>query len=516
MKASLGILSFSLHEVACVCVYRCMIRGFFFFAAVAFAADPVKVTIDVREWGTREPLAGADVKIFSAAGEREETTNFDGRAVFSVERPGQYFVEAKAPGFLSIEGRQEIMLPAESKGMTMRLYLSRAARLTGVLLDPETEKPIPKLRVRLLRETKFRGERMLAPVDTLNAVGEDGEFTLTGYTPGEFIFKIDQPLDAVTIREETGEIDAAFEKLPQRTGIGWSYWPGPRPEEPDQGVKIEFGWQQVIGKVFVPKVPLFGVAVSVEGRFCEPGARADVAVYRRKEYVSERLVKLNVKCGSGFVVENLPYGEYVFESLREGVEIGTMKVRVQRNERVRLIGKPGYHLMPRIRGLERRANPPKLIVGLAYSDGAHAEWKPDSSYWMRAGEPYLFELAGLPEDYFHSLNDFGERRFKAGEVVRLLGVRFPRFESIVAKPTAVIEGSVVDDKDQATSRMVEAVREDQPWWKRRAMAGDDGKFTIKGLPPAKYKLYALDAEEKFVRVDATGGETEKVEVRAGK
>ncbi len=497
-------------------VYRCMIRGIFFFAAVVFGADPVKVTIDVREWGTRESLAGAAVKVLSAAGEREETTNFDGRAVFSVERPGQYFVEATAAGFVSIEGRQEIMLPAESKGMTMRLYLSRAARLTGVLLDPETEKPLPKLRVRLLRETKFRGERMLAPVDTVNAVGEDGEFAVTGYTPGEFIFKIDQPLDAVTIREEIGDLDTAFEKLPQRMGIGWSYWPGPKPEEPDQGVKIEFGWQQMIGKVFVPKVPLFGVVVAVEGRFCGLTERADVAVYRRKEYVSERLAKLNVKCGSGFVVENLPYGEYVFESLREGVEIGTMKVRVARNERVRLIGKPGYHLMPRITGLDRRVAASKIIVGLAYSDGARAEWKPDSSYWMRAGEPYIFDLADLPEDYYHSLTAFSERRFEAGEIVRLLGVRFPRFEAFVAKPTAVIEGSVVDDKDQATSRMVEAVREDRLDFKRRAMAGDDGKFTLKGLPPGKYKLYALDAEEKFVRVDATGGETEKVEVRAGK
>jgi len=493
-----------------------MIRGLFLLAAGVFAADPVKVTIEVREWGTREPLAGASVVIVSNGGDREETTNFDGRAVFRVERPGTYFVEAKAEGFIAVEGRQEILLPVESKGMTMRLYLSRAARLTGVLLDPETEKPVPKLRVRLLRETKFRGDRMLVPVDTLNAVGEDGEFVLTGYTPGEFVFKIDQPLDAVTIREETGEIDAAFEKLPERTGIGWSYWPGPKPEEPEPGIRIEFGWQQVIGKVFVPKVPLFGAAVSVEGRFCLPGERADVAVYRRKEYVSERLAKLNVKCGSGFVVENLPYGEYVFESLREGVESSSMKVRVARNERVRLIGKPGYNLTPRFAGLDRRMAPPKIMVELAYSDGARAEWKPDSLYWMRAGEPYLFELADLPEEYFHSMNAFSERRFRAGEVVRLLGVRFPRFESIVAKPTAVIEGSVVDDTDQTTSRMVGAVREDQAQWRRRAMAGDDGKFTMKGLPPGKYKLYALDAEEKFVRVDATGGEKEKVEVRAGK
>lgn len=493
-----------------------MIRALLFSVAAIFGAEPLKLTVEVHEWGTREPLGRAVVKVMSAAGEREEVTDFDGRAVFRVERPGQYFVETKADGFVSIEGRQEIMLPVESKSMTMRLYLSRAARLTGVLLDPETEKPVPKLRVRLLRESKFRGERMLVPVDTFNAVGEDGAFALTGYTPGEFVFKIDQPADAVILREETGEIDTAFENLPKRTGIGFTYWPGPKSEEPDQGVKIEFGWQQVIGKVFVPKVPLFGVAVSVEGRFCMPGERADVAVYRRKEYVSERLGKLNVKCGSGYVVENLPYGEYVFESVREGVEIGSMKVRVARNERVRLIGKPGYSLLPRITGLERTVRGAKILVGLAYSDGAHAEWKPDSMYWMRPGEPYTFEVVDLPEEYFHSMNAFSERRFRAGEIVRLLGVRFPRFESIVAKPTALIEGLVIDDKKQATSRMVEAVREDQPQWKRRAMAGDDGKFTMKGLPPGKYKLYALDAEDKFVKVEATGGETEKVEVRAGR
>jgi hypothetical protein len=504
--------SFSLHERRRGYVNGCMV-GFFFLLA---AATDVAVTVEVREWGSREPIDRALVKVMSAAGEREALTDFHGRALFRVERPGSYSVEAKAEGFFSIEGRQEILLPVESKGMTMRVYLSRAARLTGVLLDPETEKPIPKLRVRLLRETKFRGERMLAPVDTVNATGVDGAFSLTGYTPGEFILKIDQPADAVTIREETGELDAAFEKLPQRTGIGWSYWPGPKPEEPDQGVKVEFGWQQEIGKVFVPKVPLFAVAVSVEGRFCLPGERADVAAYRRKQYVSERLAKLNVKCGSGYVVENLPYGEYVFEALREGVESSSMKVRVARNERVRLIGKPGYRLIPRIAGLERRALPPKLVVGLAYSDGVRAEWNPGSTYWMRADEPYVFELSDLPENYYHSLNAFSEQKFKAGEVVRLSGVRFPRFESVVAKPTAVIEGSVVDDKDQATSRMVEAVREDQPQWKRRAMAGDDGKFTLKGLPPGKYKLYAVDAEEKGVKVDAKGGETQKVELRSGK
>jgi hypothetical protein len=135
---------------------------------------------------------------------------------------------------------------------------------------------------------------------------------------------------------------------------------------------------------------------------------------------------------------------------------------------------------------------------------------------MRADEPYVFELSDLPENYYHSLNAFSERKIKAGEVVRLSGVRFPRFESVVAKPAAVIEGSVVDDKDQAASRMVEAVREDQPQWKRRAMAGDDGKFALKELPPGKYRLYAIDAEEKGVKVDAKGGETQKVELRSGK
>lgn len=433
-----------------------------FAVAVLHAAD-VRVTVEVREWGTQAPVPGARVEI----GARTAMADRAGRAVVDLGRGGAVMVSASAPEFMAVDGPQELPLPYDSPSMAVRVYLARKKTITGTLLDPATERPLPGYQVRLLRETKYRGERMFAPMETYAVSGDDGRFELNGFMPASFALRISR--DYINVRARYDD-----EVLPERVGRFVAYWPGIRNEEPDRAITIAHGVEQEIGKVYAAEAALHAVSATVEGRRCS--GHYEVSVYRRKELVRERVGYSQIGCERGFVVENLPEGEYVFEAMQQGFEFASRSVYVKRNEQIKLLSRPGFYADV---GFAVDKTGGQVFAKLAYPDAARVDLRQSRWLWMWPDEPYEFEVRGVAPGYFFESILLSGARVEAGDVVRLSGVTRPSVQLVVAKPAAMLAGKVIDARGEPVSALIEAVREGAPRDRKRAMAGSDGKFALR-------------------------------------
>ena len=133
---------------------------------------------------------------------------------------------------------------------------------------------------------------------------------------------------------------------------------------------------------------------------------------------------------------------------------------------------------------------------------------------MRPDEPDEFEVHGVEPGYFFESIVLPGARLAAGDVVRLSGVTKASVHLVIAKPAALLAGKVVDASGEPVSALIEAVREGAPRDRERAMAGRDGKFALRGLAPGRYRVFAADAEELAVFVEAKAGEPAWAEVKA--
>ncbi|MBM3754638.1 MAG: carboxypeptidase regulatory-like domain-containing protein [Acidobacteria bacterium] len=475
-----------------------MIRVLFLCAAVELGAADVRVFVEVRELGTTAPVPWPQVNV----GSRPVRGDYAGRAMVDIRtRDATVPVSASAAEFMAIDGVQELPVPNDSPSMAVRIYLARKKTVTGTLLDPSSEMPLQGYQVRLLRETKYRGERIFVPMEAAAVTGRDGRFALNGFLPASFALRISSA--EILVRE-----GSADEALPERTGRAVAYWPGIRSEEPDRAIAISHAFEQVVGKVYAAEVPLHAVASSIEGRSCSDSY--DVSVYRRKEMVRERLARSQIACGRGFVVENLPEGEYVFEAVRQGFEIASRSLHVARNEHIKLLARPGFWADV---GFAVDKTSGRVFAKLAYSDAARVELRQSPRIWMWPDEPYEFEVLGLAPGYFFESILLPETRVAAGDVVRLSGVTKRSVQLVIAKPAALMAGKVSNARGEPVSAMIEAVREGATRERKRAMAGRDEKFSLRGLAPGRYRVFAADAEELGVFVEAKAGEPAWVEVR---
>jgi hypothetical protein len=466
---------------------------------VALRAAELRVQVEVREWGTMAPVPQARV----AVGGQDVKADHAGRATVVLRaRPLSVSISASAPEFMAIDEVQQLPVPYDSPSMAARVYLARKKTITGTLLDPATEKPLKGFEVRLLRETKYRGERMFKPMETVAVTGDDGRFELIGFMPASFALRISRSL--IYLRESPDE-----EKPPEWKGRYVAFWPGIHNEEPNHAISITHGLEQELGKVYAPEVPLYTISAAIEGTVC--GARDyDVSVYRRKNLVRERLARLQVRCGSRFYVENLPAGEYVLEALRPDVEIASRVVRVDRNEHFKLLARPGFFVDV---GFAVEKTGGQVFAKLAYSDGEGVPLHSPRKLWMWPGEPYEFNVHGLAPGYFFESMLLPDSRVAAGELVRLPGPGATSMKLVVAKPAAFLAGKVTDSRGEPVPALIEAVREGAPHERKSAMAGSDGKFALRWLAPGRYRVFAADAEELAVFVEAKAGEPAWAEVK---
>jgi hypothetical protein len=142
-----------------------------------------------------------------------------------------------------------------------------------------------------------------------------------------------------------------------------------------------------------------------------------------------------------------------------------------------------------------------LPVGRAVTNSAGAIVKPDGSFGTTVlpGKYHLrFMRSGkLPRDYFMKTMNLGDK--DVADSGFTVGGGTYSLEVVVSANGATVEGVVTDDKDKPASDVQvifipDAKRRERHDLYQQVTTDSKGRFSLRGLNPGEYQVFALDAE----------------------
>jgi hypothetical protein len=240
---------------------------------------------------------------------RKSRTDYSGAFRLVLDKPGPYRVEAKKPGYSAPkEGGQnyrEVALTAESPVAEVKMYLTQPGRITGLVVNEETGKPVAKLHLTALRMSAMRGG--LEPFGTAAVTGDDGQFAVAGLAPGDY---------AVEIKAQGAQDKRVLARPPAEGAAGerdyeHTYWPGGHGADAALPVTVPSGATVHIGKMPVRKVPYYRVRVRIPPASCEAGEKVHVSESIQTGLGGASMHPLSTApCGKEIFVTGFSRGDY--------------------------------------------------------------------------------------------------------------------------------------------------------------------------------------------------------------
>jgi carboxypeptidase family protein len=466
------------------------------------------------------PLRRVVIRITSPAlsSPRTVSTNSDGRYEIRDLPPGEYSLTAERGGYLMLPyGQRRPGEPGKrlqlGEGQTARAIdfaLPRVGVISGRVVD-ETGEPIAKVHVYAMQFRYFQGTRKLVPAGS-TATGrgafahtdESGQYALT-LPPGEFIV-MGQIRETWPLESDPTQV----------FGYPPTFYPGVIAPTEAQRVKVGLGQEagnidfalvpartsRVSGTVLnAAGAPLAGESVTLSGELMGPEGGA--------VFPSSNTAQTGPD--GRFSVNNVQAGEYVLavrqaagnnqpvQEVRQMIQVagadidglvivigggGTVRGQVASDD-----GTP----VPGVDRFTVRARPLNWMwttVGRVNADGTFelngvigsvvlSIGTLTGDWTLKTVEHNGRNLADAPIDVQH------------GETLN--GVRVV----LTNRPTHV-RGGLLDDKQQPAEGTVVIFPEDTSRWRedsrtvRAARPDQKGEFSIKGLPPGKYLIAAVD------------------------
>jgi hypothetical protein len=469
---------------------------------------------------------------------------------FAGIEPGRYALRAARTGFAAAnygaKGRQmgtPLALSPDRTitGIEVRLMLQ--AVITGRVLDGNGA-PVRFSLVKLLRQENGNGGKRLARVDSrevgnsrggIETTNDLGEFRFFGLSAGKYFISAAPP---VSEDERAGRAGSAN---PPREGTVETYHPSTADARRAEPVEISAGGTASGIDVVLARTPMARIRGRVEN-LAELGASGAVAVEINSD--SGALLgngmlgpkgEFDINCkapqGSAWFVARIQTagaGSYITRlplllsggpmdnlnlSLSPGVALRGF-VRVEDGGSVPVnLRSIRLTLMPP--GLEFTAPAPQVAAG---GDGGFVFGKigPDLQ---------ALTLAGVPAGVYVKSIVLGEEDVVDG-VLDLRGAGDRPVQILLSGRTGQVEGSVEDAKDAPAAGVTvvlvpeDAARRELPEWHRATTTDQFGGFTLSGVRPGDYRLFAWnDVEDgawmdpEFIKpFEETG---QPIKVRAG-
>ena len=474
-------------------------------------------------------LAYADVRLFVEGDPRQSSAaraDNDGQYEFRDLPLGRYRLMAAKTGFGPVAADNQAPNRAAGSiadiGVTLAdgerreradIRLLRWGTLSGRVLD-ERGDPLQGARVDLLRPRYEAGRRRLMPASSAALTDDQGRYRLYSLPPGQYI-----------VSASVG--DPQSMDLP---GYARTYYPGTTIPAQAQFVSIGLGQDQVgidctLARTRTARIS--GTIVNADGQRGIVGSLTLSASFHSTS-VTDTPVGARIYGDGQFEFTNVPPGQYLIRADRgrsnawtEG-EFGTLPVTVngadaagvmlQTSSGSSIHGHVSFDARdpsarPRAGSLE--IAPVPADVDLSPRNHASADIHADWSFDIRGvNGPRRFQLVRAPADW--TLEDvrvngvsvldrplpFGRREQSLQDV-----------EIVVSDRVSELTGTITAGRDTSVpGASVVAFSIDRDRWymasrfMRRAVAGERGVFSLKGLPFGSYYVVALD------RVPDEGGE----------
>lgn len=523
--------------------------------ATAALAPVEKCTIEGRvvRAGTGELLKKAWVALRKADGRQEvtqgATTTSDGRFLLKEVEPGRYRLTAGRNGYVRREYGQrspgrpgsilELSPGQEIEGLSIELI--PAAVVTGRVYDEDGE-PVAGAMIEAMIYRYLRGKRELSSVARTDT-NDRGEYRLYGLEPGTYY--ISATYSPVWRFAPAGRIGAGVRQSdwPPDESYLPTYYPGTA--DPAAATPLELRPGEELGAVDLLVVPTPGVRVrgrvfnAVTGR---PGLDASVMLMPRTGGRRPSILRpqAHVESGDGsFEIRGVAPGSYFLVADwwdqqknyrgRTPLEVGaggvadvsvTIEMGVEVSGRVRALAPP-RSATPAPKTEVQGSSPDRdqlelveLEVGLMprediiLSGVELVKVREDGSFQLQnvpRGE-YWLEATGAPPDYYLKEAQLGgEDVLEKGLTIAASELPGP-LELTLSPNGARVDGTALLPDGQAFTGAVvilvpEPSRRDRDSLYMGATTDQYGRFTLRGIPPGEYKLFAWQEIERGAYLD---------------
>ncbi|MBI1897065.1 MAG: carboxypeptidase regulatory-like domain-containing protein [Acidobacteria bacterium] len=481
---------------------------------------------------TGEPLRKANVTIsrvgrsggdysLSPSSNQSFSTDASGAFSFTNLDPGDYVLSVERTGYVrenygrgvGRERRTAFPLAAgqDLKGITIKL--TPHAVIAGKVLDEDGE-PVSHSAVQALRYRYIRGRRQLVPAGS-GQVNDLGEYRIAGLAPGRYFVAVMETRRFMMAGRTAGGRGETYAA---------SYYPGVM--NPAQAAPVEVAAGAEIRGIDLrlAKAPAFRVRGRVLDEAGNPAPRVMItAVPQGGELMVAgfgRNVSATQNDGS-FELANLLPGQYILIANRMTREMRGQRSTARQEivigaedlKGVALTLSPSFPLTVQVRveGAEN-VNLPNARVTLEPADGMF--FAPPLSNTVKDGSPFIVEgvnreryragVSALPGSMYVKTIRMGSQEITDGIVDLTAGAGGP-LEIILSDKAARVTGTVMGEEQKpaaaATVVLVPGGRGQQDLYKTAA-ADENGAFTIEGIAPGDYKLFAWQDIEDGAWFDA--------------
>lgn len=470
---------------------------------------------------TGEPLNKAQLVLRPEGGSRTPgAARSDAGGAFVLEglAPGRYRLTAQRNGFVSTEygaggarrSGTAITLAAGQRLRDLTFKLTPHAVVTGRIVDEDGD-PVVHAQVEVRRFGYVQGRRRLMPAGGANT-NDLGEYRIHGLAPGRYYISANHRLRSMAMMGGTLRVSGSE---PGEQVYGITYYPGST--DPASAVMVSVG----AGAQFRADMTLLRrPAVRVSGRLANlpavrSGRNAVVHLASVDEFRIQRTSTTVQDAEGRFELHGVLPGSYVlaadwFEerkrlSARKRIEVGAADL-----EEINLVLAPGGEVTGRIQ-VEGTA---ELALGRMHLNlvpmgesltmgGMGARINKDGSFKLdnAAPERYSVILAPLPENcYLKSVRVGEEEALETGLDLSRGGSVGP-VTVVVSANGGQVEGvGVGQDQQPAPGATVVLVpdtqRREHSHLYKTAIADQYGRFSMKGIAPGDYKLFAWDHVER--------------------
>ena len=465
-----------------------------------------------------QPLRGAEVSLraFSAGnrGDRNSAvSDSDGRFTFDNLPAGRYWVTASRNGYLNggprfgggmRGGMVSLSSGQHSEGVVLRLTPSAviAGRITT-----EGDEPVPNVFVQAMKYTYQGDKRQLADMGT-STTNDRGEYRIWGLAPGKYYVRATHPRGG-SVRPGSQVYVPVF-------------YPGVSDPSRTQSIEVHPG-DELTG-IDVSFVSLRSVRMS--GRVLNSGSvpakDTQVTLVGGSGSMVFAAGQASTDAKGAFEMRGIPPGSYVLMAEQFGnadpekVLRGRVSVEVGEaglNDADVVIG-PGATISGHVR-LEGKATLDfaKLTAEVDAQDDLsslgfgpnvnNVALRPDGTFTFRdvPEGTYRIKVLPLPDGYYLKPSGEGD----AAEAVKVGRNHGAAVELTLSAGAGRVTGTVAKDQQPSAGATIVLVpdppRRGQPRFYRQALSDSRGNFTISGVTPGDYKLFAWQEIERGMYLD---------------
>ncbi len=440
---------------------------------------------------------------------------------------GRYHLFAERTGLLDVSkrhGRSEgrvLTLSAGQELKDVQLRLQAAAVIRGRVTDEDGD-PLPNAEVAVLRETFSSGHRRWEQAGG-ERTNDLGEYRVAGLDAGNYYVSCSPPPDFKSLIENSGAARPAdpnpVSDKTSATSYQTTYYPGTPDRTQAAAIQLRAGDDYPVNFSLTPSPSL-----TIRGSVVNLPPRSTAVIMLQSRDFNVVLNGADIRKDGSFVIHDVSPGNYTVMATVDGASVPMMArqaLQVAGNvDGLRLAPQPGSDVRGRLH-LEAKSvagfDPAQIFLSLRSADAADdvqpltlsdqftnvARVALDGSFeWkdVPAGNYYV-QLVGdnnLNADWYVKSTLAGGREVNDSSISVNGGAVM--LNLVVSASGAVVDGVVSDAKGQRFANAIVVAVPDAPLRSREdrycnTVADQGGHFTLHGLAPGNYTLFAWESVE---------------------